>query len=78
MNIEIESRRSIIKRAEKGFTFGTVLFSICDTDTEAPKLVRAPEYHYVMAFNDVDGDVFFRCLQKHVERKCSYSGGGEI
>lgn len=58
MDIKIESRNSIIKRSEKPFQKGAVLFSICDTDMQAPQLVHEPDYRFVMTFNDVDGEVF--------------------
>lgn len=58
MNIEIENRRSIEKRAQTPFPPNAALISICDFDEEFARLKNKPAYLLQLKFDDVGADIF--------------------
>lgn len=62
MNIDIENRRSIEKRAQSPFPPHTALISICDFDEEYARLKNKPEFLLQLKFDDVGADIFEEVL----------------
>lgn len=62
MNLEIENRRSIEKRASSPFSSDVALISICDFDENYPKLKNKPAHLLQLKFDDVGADIFEEVL----------------
>lgn len=62
MNIEIENRRSIEKRAQNPFAPHTALISICDFDEDYARLRNKPQFLLQLKFDDVGADIFDEIL----------------
>lgn len=62
MNIEIENRRSIERRAQAPFAPRTALISICDFDEDYARLRNRPQFLLQLKFDDVGADIFDEIL----------------